>query len=152
MTYFSDAMPLGDARTQLRGLIEDGWTCPCCTQFAKVYRRKVNSTNARSLITLYRHGGTHFTHAPSLPGDTHEISQMAWWGLVEEEKVMRPDGGRAGWWRITPEGKDWVIGLSTIPKYARVYDHRCLGLTGDPVTIMDALGSKFRLDDLMAGI
>lgn len=77
---------------------------------------------------------------------------MVHWGLIEEEPIVRPDGGRAGWWRITPFGQQFVLGNSTVPKYARLYDGRCLGLEGVPVTIRDCLGTKFNYADLMAGI
>lgn len=150
---FRDGMTLGEARALLRTLVDDGARCPCCTQFAKVYRRKINSTNARSLITLWRAGGADtFLHAPSLPGDTHEISQMEWWGLIEEEKVLRPDGGRAGWWKITPTGVAFVSDNLRLPKYALVYDGRCLGLRGDLTGIRDALGSRFDYRELMDGV
>jgi hypothetical protein len=153
MAQFRDDMTLKEARELLRTMVVDGARCPCCTQMAKVYRRKVNSTNARSLITLYRAGGASaFLHAPSLPGDTHEISQMAWWGLIEEENVIRPDGGRAGFWRMTERGVQWVMMQATILKYALVYDSRCLGFQGKNVTIQDALSSRFNYSELMAGI
>lgn len=143
---------LDDARGWLRERVDDGATCPCCGQFAKVYRRKINGTMARALITLYRHAGRTYAHAPSLPGDTHEMSQLSWWGLVEDEGTLRDDGGRAGWWRVTDAGEAFVRDLSTVPKYARIYDHRCLNLVGDPVGIRDALGKRFRYDELMAGV
>lgn len=145
--------PLGRAKEWLRERVDDGEYCPLCTQYAKVYRRKINSTMARALIALWRHDARpEFTHGPSLPGDTHELSQFAWWGLIEEEKVKRPDGGRAGFWRLTNEGEAFVRGQMTVQKYARIYDGRCLGLDGDPVSIQDALGNKFNYDDLMRGI
>lgn len=145
MTAFPSDMTLAEARTVLRELVDDGHECPVCTQYAKVYRRKIHATMAKTLIAMYRHGGAAFVH-------THEASQLSWWDLIEEERVRRPDGGRAGWWRLTRRGVEWVLGLSTVQKYARIYDGRVLGLVGPPVTIRDALGDKFRYDDLMEGI
>lgn len=141
--------PLGVARAQLRQCVDEGAHCPCCTQFAKVYKRSINSTMARCLITIWRAAPFDFVHVPSLPGDTHEVSQLAWWGLVEEELKVRLDGGRAGWWRITEHGKRWLHGSATVPRYARIYDHRLLNLVGDPITAEDALGTKFDLRQLM---
>ena len=46
-------MSLGDAREWLRERVEHGARCPCCTQFAKVYERKLNSRMARQLITFW---------------------------------------------------------------------------------------------------
>lgn len=150
---FRDSMTLGEARALLLSLIDEGVLCPCCGQNAEVYKRKIHTTLAKALITLYRHSAPgQFVHTASLPGDTHEISQLSWWGLIEEELIRRPDGGRAGWWRIVPPGVNWVMARTTVPKYARVYDGTCLSLTGEPVTIRDALGTKFNYRELMEGI
>jgi hypothetical protein len=44
----------------------------------------------------------------------------------------------------------FVLGESTVPKYAYVYDGRLLKLDGgEYVTIRDALGTKFHYRDLM---
>jgi hypothetical protein len=151
---FPNDMTISAARAWLRGELEHGAPCPCCTQMAKIYRRKVNATMARALIALYRAGGTtRYIHAPSLPGDTHEMSQLAWWGLIAEESDrIRDDGGRAGWWRVTELGERWLYGAVTIPKYARIYDHRLLKVDGDPTTLEDALRRPFNLRELMDGI
>jgi hypothetical protein len=147
---FDAEMSLGEARELLRELVGHGCSCPCCTQFAKVYERKINSTMARTLITLFRAAspGT-FVHTPSLPGDTHEASQLEWWKLIEEESVRRPDGGRAGWWCVTDLGVQFARREIALPKYARIYDHRCLGLTDEPVNIVDCLGQRFDYAELM---
>ena len=147
---FTDEMTLAEARELLRTLIDEGERCPCCTQLAKVYERKINSTMARALITLYKHGGdSDFQHCPSLPGDTHEISQFAWWGLVTDKDTRREDGGRAGFWKLTAAGVSFVTGETAVLRLARVYDHRCLGLTGDYTTIADSLGDKFSYRELL---
>lgn len=132
--------------------LDNGEHCPLCGQMAKIYKRKINATMARTLITLWRSAGGEFAHGPSLPGDTHEISQLVWWGLVEEEARVRPDGGRAGWWRMTDKGIAFVRGGLNVPKYAKIYDGRVLGFDGDPVTVRDCLGSKFDYSELMRGI
>lgn len=144
---------LTDARAQLRQDLDRGARCPCCTQFAKVYRRKINSGMARSLIAMYRTTPSGWIHLPTQIGArSREEGKLAYWGLVEEENALRPDGGRAGYWRLTDTGRAFVRGLVALPKYARVYDGRCLGL--DPTstaTIRDALGTAFDYDDLMHG-
>lgn len=154
---FHDAMPLGEARDILRELVDDGAECPCCKQFAKVYRRKVNSSMARGLIAIWRSCGTEWCYLPDVrgrvfKGDNREESKLRYWDLLEEEAELRPDGGRAGVWRITPAGERWVNNGSNIPKYARIYNKRLLGLTGEPVSIVDALGTKFNYRDLMDGV
>lgn len=144
---------LAEARDWLRTRLDEGEHCPCCTQYAKVYRRKINSGMARSLIAMYRISPTDWIHLPTQVGArSREEGKLAYWGLVEEENSIRPDGGRAGWWRLTQKGRIFVQGNTALPKYARVYDGRCLGLiTGETATIHDALGTAFSYDDLMRG-
>ena len=74
------------------------------------------------------------------------------WGLVEESSEVRADGGRAGWWRITADGRRWLLGQSRVPRHAQVYDGRLLRLErdGESVSVRDALGDRFDLDVLLA--
>ena len=147
-------MTLAEAKTWMREHIDEGTHCLCCTQFAKIYKRNVNATMARSLIALYRAYGREFGSLPDLRRKVglHHSNQeatMAYWKLIEEEPTVREDGGRAGFWRVTDLGERWILRQTTIPKYARVYDGRCLGHRGDPVTIIDALGERFNYWELM---
>jgi hypothetical protein len=143
---------LEQAKAALRKRVDDGAPCPCCSQFAKVYRRKITSPMARGLIKQFRLVGQSFAHSASLvKSETHEFSQLSWWGLIEEVPEPRPDGGKAGWWRITDLGRAFVLDETTVQKYARIYDGRVLGLKGDQVSIIDALGTKFNYHELMAG-
>lgn len=146
---FAGSMTLREARDDLRGLVEAGHQCPACSQMARVYRRPINATMAAALIALYKAGpGAH--HGPGLPGDTHEISQLAWWGLVADEQVTRPDGGRAGWWSITETGKQFVTGSLMVSRYVHVYDSRVMRRSGKLVGIETCLGDRFSYRELMA--
>lgn len=136
-----------EARAWLRLRTEPGARCPLCTQFAKVYRRRINSAMARGLITLYRNAGQTFSHTPTLVR-SHEFAQLQWWELIEEDSVVREDG-RSGFWRVTDKGLAWLNEEIDVPKYARVYDQRLLDVVGDPVTIRDALGRRHKLEELM---
>lgn len=150
MTEFRDDMPLGEARAELRLLVDDGHRCPLCTQFAKVYKRKLNSRMARALIAMYRAGGAHtYVHLPTVAGDGCEGGKLRYWGLVSEEAERRDDGGRTGWWTITPTGVRFLHGQATVEKYAHIYDGRCLRLSGPPTTIQQALGTRFNYHELM---
>jgi len=157
---FRDEMTLGEARSLLRTLVDEGERCPCCTQLAKVYKRKIHSTMARELIHFWRRAGIDWFDLPVLAGEisgkrrayTGDSAKLRYWGLLQENDTRREDGGRAGWWRVTDKGAAFVRDALLVPKYARIYDGRCLGLDGDPVSIRDSLGDKFRYDDLMAGV
>ncbi len=132
---------------------DKGTVCPGCGQFAKVYRRKLNSGMARSLIAMYRAAGTTWTNVTEVTDRrSREEGKLAYWGLVEEAPDGREDGGRAGLWRVTRKGELFVLNLTTVPSYAEVYNGHCLRIFGDETTISRALGSKFNYSDLMAGI
>lgn len=145
-----DHASLATARQWLRDRIEEGERCPCCSQFAKVYRRKIHATMARDLIMLYRKFQTaswfHLSEHVGHPGD---FAKLRYWNLVVEQPTLRPDGGRAGWWLITAAGAVWVGGSGTVPLYAHIYDGRLLRLSGPDVTIRDALGTRFDYAELM---
>lgn len=148
-----DSTPLGVARDWTRKHAEDGVACPVCTQRVQVYKRKLNSGMARSLIAMYAIGGTDWVHVPTAIGArSREEGKLAYWGLVEESLTPRDDGGRAGWWRVTTKGEAFVRMQLRVPSHARVYNGNVLGLMGTYVTIADALGTKFNYSELMAGI
>ena len=149
---FTDAMTLAEARDELRGLVLDGGhPCPCCTQLAKVYRRTIHATMARSLIVMYRRSPTEIVHLPSLfpRRAAADVPKLRHWGLIEEEAATREDGGRAGYWRVTPTGGAFVRQQLTVPKYAHVYDNRLLSLQGADVSVVDCLGKRFDYRELM---
>jgi hypothetical protein len=145
---------LEEAREWLRERVDKGAKCPCCTQLAKVYKRSVHASMARALILMYRAGGAlDFVHAPTVTrrDSNTETGKLAYWGLLVEADAEREDGGRAGFYKVTQLGVDFVEGRATIPKYAHTYDGRCLGFSGAQVTIYDALGKRFDYRALMAG-
>lgn len=151
-----DTWTLEESRAWLRARVEKGAHCPLCSQFTKVYRRKINAAMARALILMWKEGDLGrrlYVHVPSIdPTRGGDVAKMEYWGLIEEERAVRTDGGRAGYWRLTRRGEDWILGKVRIPKYARVYDGRLLSLAGEPVSINDALGDWFKLDELMEGV
>jgi hypothetical protein len=129
----------------------EGVSCPSCEQYVKVYRRTINGGMVRTLATMYQKAGLEFVHVPSLKVDTnHEVSQLAWRGLVEEEKRVREDGGRAGFWKVTLAGALWLKGMTSAPKYAIVYNNKVLELTeDDTVRVTDVKTKNFNLQEII---
>lgn len=145
---------LRDAVEYVLSVAENGGgICPCCQQRVQVYKRKLASSAAYGLITMYRHHGTEFGHAPStaeLARLGGELARLSMWGLLEEKPETRDDGGRAGWWRVTDLGEAFVHGLCRVPKYAHVYAGQVLMLDGRETTsVREALGDKFNYAELM---
>lgn len=156
MTEFADADTLGLARGWLRDNLDRGERCPCCTQRAQVYRRAITSAMARSLIQCFRVAGVNTPfHMPSVLSDRlsygGDAAKLAYWLLITEEPSLRDDGGRAGWWQVTNSGMLFATNRMTLPKYARVYDGKCLGFAGDEVSIVACLGKQFNLIALLEG-
>ena len=135
----------------LRARIYDGATCPCCGQFAKVYRRSITSTQARILIAMLRRNGTDWQYTAGRDNldPSGQISYLKFWGLVEEQDSVRTDGGRPGWWRVTEAGADFANGFITVPKYAYVYNRKVRRIDGPQVGIRQTLGNRFNYDELM---
>lgn len=157
MTDWDEHTPLGVVRDQLaRDAAEPhGTTCPACTRHVQVYRRKLNTGMARSLIAMHRaHQRTrhHYIHLPTeLPARSREEGKLRWWGLVVEADTERDDGGRSGWWRLTHRGRRFVLGEIRVLSHAVVYLNQVERLEGDPISIVDALGSRFDYRELMEG-
>lgn len=143
---------LQDAKNWLLARVDKGALCPCCGQYAKVYRRKINSGMARSLIHMYRINGKGWVHVRAIGAQSREEGKLAYWGLVEEQVGTGLHGGRAGYWRVTDAGENFILNGKLVPKYARVYNGRVLGFDhSEMVGIKDALGTKFSYEDLMQG-
>lgn len=142
---------LREARLHLLDHLEEGLTCPCCGQFAKVYRRSLNSGMARSLIEMYRAGAAEdFIHLPTtISLRSREEGKLRFWGLVEEDVGVREDGGRAGWWQLTRKGRLFVRDRLAVPKYVLLYNNTFQSFDGDEVRITDCLGDKFDYAELM---
>src|SRR4051812_31837782 len=103
---FRDDMTLKEARDLLRTLVDDGQPCPCCTQMAKVYRRKIHTTMARYLIEMAKAGKMErreWVNVVELARQhSPDLVKCRYWGLVEKEDATREDGSnRTGWWRLT---------------------------------------------------
>jgi hypothetical protein len=146
------SISLEEARTRLLVQIANGGVrCPCCQQFAKIYRRQINAGMAISLIRMFRRGGLEWMHIPTtISARSREEGKLAYWGLLEEATEPREDGGRAGYWRVTVKGAAFITRGLRVPKYAKIYDGQLLELEADEmVNIRDCLGKKFELDELM---
>lgn len=149
-----DDVTLGEAREWLRERVDDGAECPCCEQYAKVYRRKLTSSIARVLISMWRNNRNGWVYLPAIRSAGQDEVIARFWYLIERDDTVREDGSkRTGWWRLTDLGVGFIHNEVKLPKYARIYNNRLLNL--DPtetVSIVDVLGAKFDYGELMAGV
>lgn len=148
----SDLMTLVEAQEHLEAHIDKGVRCLCCGRYNKRYPRHFNSGMAISLMNIYRVRGLDWCHLPTeVSARSREEGKIArYWELMEESSRVRQDGGRAGYWRITPRGRQFLLGDMRIPSVAIVRNNRLIGMdTSEMVTIFDCLKHDFDLTELM---
>jgi hypothetical protein len=148
---------LSDARSLVERNREEGVSCPCCGQFAKVYKRTFNASMAKALVWL------HITSvdctdrwvdvanvAPKWLLRSREFPKLAFWGLIEQAPNVHDEHKRAsGVWAITDLGRKLVQQKVTIPRAAYVYNGQVIRHSDDHTTIREALGTHFDYRDVM---
>ena len=131
--------------------------CDCCGGKTKLYRRKLNSGQARVLIALYHAvdwvhlGRTIPALVAEVQGDT---SKLTHWGLAEARPSESDSTKRdSGIWRITADGRAFVLRTHEVPSHAYVASpgDRLLGMESTTVDIVEALGEGFNYHELMRG-
>jgi hypothetical protein len=154
----SEPLSLAEAREELRAHLPEGVTCPCCGQYAKLYKRSINASMARSLVLIDRWCREHpgeWLHVPSYltqlrANATNDAALLRHWGLIEQQEGLREDGSkRSGFYRVTELGHAFVARAAQVPRYALLYSQELLGLTGELVGIEEALGARFDYSELM---
>ncbi len=150
-------LSLHEAQERLRKQIENGARCPCCRQYAKIYKRKLHSTMARGLMWLCSRSGdrrnwvNYAADGPRwLQSKGGTLATMEHWKLIEP--LTNDDDAKrtSGIWRPTELGWKFAHGETTVPKYAYIYDNRALYFSTEYISVEDALGSKFDYKELMA--
>ncbi len=145
---------LEEAKQFLRDNFENGATCPCCTQYVKLYKRKLTSGMAVALIRLYRlskrqtNKYIHITKLGHLNGG--EFAQLERWGLIRQDDNTDEKKKNSGMWSITLDGCLFVEGFKEVPSHAMTYDGKTIKFTNKKINIRAALGSKFDYKELMS--
>jgi hypothetical protein len=155
-------MTLDEAKQWLRGQVKDGGAlCPCCNQFAKIYRRNIHGAMAHWLILLYKKSNLaapQFMHVRQVSnGRVGDYNLLEYWGLVEHKEVEasgKKTTRTSGIWRITPRGIAFVERRISVHKYIYIYATKELPVDeqkrGGQVFIDDCLKKKFNYPQLMA--
>jgi hypothetical protein len=150
-----------EGKEYLRNNYKKGVICPCCGQFVKLYKRKLNSSMARTLILLYRKSKLnldveYFHIYNDLLGvdfgiGGSELSKLKYWGMVDElEKDPNNTKSRtSGYWKITEKGKKFVKIELKVSKYVLLYNSQFRGFEGSQININESLGNKFNYQELM---
>jgi hypothetical protein len=161
-SYLPNTVSLGEARALLRrGLAAKGVECPCCRQFAKVYKRKLSSSMAYALVLIYRHFEVErpyeYVHVPKLLNGFGVVarggdwSKLGFWGMIEEHPDSRREDGckHTGEWRLTEYGRQFAACVATAPKHLYFYNGQLIAKSDEATYIREALGARFHYDELM---
>ena len=160
MSKLPDFETLQEAKEHLRENWEKGTDCPCCGQFVKLYKRKLNSSMAYVLILMMNRenrfdedGWVHVEKylksmktAVSLRGD---YAKLRYWQLIEQMENTDTSKKDSGFWRITERGVKFAKGDIALPKRVNLYNGKIVGWDEDHSDIKEALGDKFDYAELM---
>jgi hypothetical protein len=110
--------------------VKGGVDCPACEHHYQERHRPIPQPELQVVKWLYDHDQEHpgeFVNVPNLIArkgrkDNREIAKLLRWGLVEEEARLREDGGRAGFYRISKKGRDFVEGRIAVESHS--WDYR----------------------------
>ncbi len=143
-----------------------GCKCPLCDQFIKVYRRPITGAMCVALIKIYQA----YNRYKWQPGDETksihvegllkrcdvsssirgDAPKLRFWGLIEKVESVREDGSkRNGHYRLTKDGRFFVMNIFAVKKYAIIYNDKFYGFEGEYVSMKDCLEGKFEYDKLM---
>ena len=146
---------LREAKAEVRSKLDEGVTCPCCDQYARAYKRKLNSGMARSLCWLVRvyQSSPGWVDVPKTAPrhviKSNEIGKLVHWGLVEQKVNTDTSKRCSGVWRPTKRGVDFVMGTIRAPRRVRLYNNIPLAWEKKYITIYEALGDHFDYAELM---
>lgn len=130
-----------------------GAYCPCCAKAHRTYGRKITSVQAAVLVLLHQaySVGTviHIQNFVVGLGNTELMRGREWGRLVHWDLIEST--ANKGEYLLCQGGAWFIDGTMPITEKAWIRDNVCLGFEGKNVTIAEALGKKFDLNELMAG-
>lgn len=150
-----------EGKEYLKDNFKKGVTCPCCNQFVKLYKRKLNQSMAFGLTIMYKlHTQKGFDNylkmnleiaKLKIPSSNIEYPKLAYFKLIEEvpKPMTKDDKKNTGLWRLTKKGVAFVEKSIEVPAYALIYNGKCWGYSDEKTNIITALGTKFNYNELM---
>lgn len=155
----SGIVTLAEARDYVKKGRDEGVYCPCCKQYARIYKRKINKGMALALVYMfieYFNTAKEWIHVEELfirrkHKCSHDWALLRFWGMIEEnEEPSEPEKKTNGLWRITTKGKCFVNDTRVkVPSRAIIYNNTLIGFNDEQINIINALGSKFDYQELM---
>lgn len=147
---------INTAKQFFRDGLRKGIVCPCCNRFAKIYSRKLNNAMAIGLAMFYdktTSSGQVWIHMErffkgenckaTIRGD---FTKLRYWELIELNSE------KAGFYRITQKGIDFLNNKIKIPKSALIYNDEVLGFSEKQVSVNDVVKEFFDFEVLMKSV
>ena len=135
----------------------DGCRCPHCDQYMKLYKRKLNSGMASTLIRIFNWDKKHPDEYLQVKEhlrvkayhNTHDWTLLRFWGLILPKNNKKDEKGSSGYWKITNKGRDFVIGNINVPTHIFHYNQKFYGYGKSNIDIKGGLGNRFSYAELM---
>ena len=133
------------ARDHMSEYFDEGTKCPCCGQFVKKYKRKLNSGMARTLTQIFKDNPDRYVDVKEFLRskgykNSHDWTLLKHWGIL----TVREDG----MYKITQMGRNFLSGFPT-HSHIYMYNNKMMGFGEGQTTISEALGEPFDLQELM---
>lgn len=146
---------LQDAKDYLNENYEKGVKCPCCKQTVKLYKRKLNSGMARTLIAMFN-GPEGYIHVKNYLREnnlrnTHDFTLLKFWKLISPP-LENSSGQEVGLWKITDKGKQFCRGEIKVQKHVLILTNNHIGFSNEETSIKESLGDAFDYNELMRGL
>jgi hypothetical protein len=152
-----DGRILRDVKQYLQSRLPVGASCPCCGQFAKIYRRKFNS----AMATTIRECAENFAmnpipfHAPTVlklrgKGRDRDMAFLEDWGLVRAVEGKGIGGRTAGMYEVTQDGISFVANQKEVPRYLFFYNAGVIGKSKETIRFQDAKIDRFNVAEVMS--
>lgn len=143
-----------EAKQYLRNNFEKGVDCPCCGQFVKRYKRKLNSGMSRTLIALYKAEGKNPVNVKAFLRENniqnnHDWTLLRYWKLLIEHENDDPDKKSSGVWSITNKGIGFLMNKVKVPSHILLFDNKFIGYSPTETDVVDSLGKHFNYTELM---
>lgn len=136
---------------------EDGFRCPACTQFVKIWKRPLDKWIALFVIWLvgrfrrlndwipYKEGPMIHKRASG-----PDYSKSKYFGLALPADKVSASGPAKGLWRPTDLGMSWAEGEAAVPEYVYVFADKVVFESPEKITVHDALKKNWKWSDVFS--
>ena len=150
---------IAQAKYVLKNKLREGFTCPCCDQFAKMYSRPISSSMAAGLCIIYNESKDEYIHIETLfkgkdvPSSLRgDIPKLRFWNLIMPKEGATEDGNpNSGYYKITLLGQHFVENRIKVPSHVDIYNNTFYGYSpkAKDIGIVEALKEKFNYNEIV---